>query len=174
MVTPEHINVLVWAGINRFTHDEAIYTTTNDDPTPDNGVERSYGHNIRTLRPGAETAVGQMLTDANAASLASRYGETETRSYTYSRPVDCGWSPVEILGAINCFEYQACEVDDWTTSEAKQYCDKLRRRIERRLPGADVAPWEITPASTSRMTEDRDTRRSIRHSSTPHLVAVDN
>lgn len=128
MVSAEHINVMVHAGlsIGGFRGGE-VFILTTEEPTPYNGVQSSGGYSMRVLRTGTETAFGQMLLDANAASVNARYQEEEAYVYAYQRPQHTDWEPVEILGAINGYEYQACETDDWLTSEAKAFCDRLRK-----------------------------------------------
>jgi hypothetical protein len=149
MVGPEHINALIWAAVHQRPTEYELVTYTHDEPTPYNGVEPSGWSaewNVRRLRRGrTETVYGQFLVDANAASVNTRYGEDNAYVYEYSTPQHTRWSPVELLGAINCYEYQSCEAQDWVSSEAKQFCDTLRRRIEGHLPGALDAPWEILP-----------------------------
>ena len=146
MVSAEHINVMVYAAlsIGGFRGGE-VFILTTEEPTPYNGVQSSGCYNVRVLRTGTETAFGQMLLDANAASVNARYQEEEAYVYAYQRPQHTDWEPVEILGAINGYEYQACETDDWLTSEAKAFCDRLRKLAISRLPGADDAPWTIEP-----------------------------
>ncbi|MGC5225130.1 hypothetical protein ACPW96_21385 [Micromonospora sp. DT81.3] len=149
MVDPEHIHVLVWAAVHSKPTEPELHTYTRDEPTPYNAVEESGWSgewNVRRLRKHlTETAYGQFLVDANAASVNRRYDEDHAYIYEYRTPTHTQWQPVEILNAINCFEYQACEVEDWASSEAKQFCDRLRRRIEERLPNASNGPWEIRP-----------------------------
>ncbi len=52
--------------------------------------------------------------------------------------------PVEVLKAISCYEYQSCEHDGWKESEAKVFCDALRRAVIAGMPGYENAPWEWT------------------------------
>ena len=143
MVSAEHINVMVHAALTIGGVRGEMFIRTTEEPTPYNGVQASYGCNIRVLSTGTETAFGQMLLDANAASVNARYNEEEAYVYAYQRPEHVDWEPVEILGAINGYEYQACETDDWLTSEAKAFCDALRKLAISRLPGASDAPWTI-------------------------------
>ena len=51
--------------------------------------------------------VGQLLVDANAASVNHRYEEDNAYVYAWQRPRHTDWSPVELLGAIAGYEYQA-------------------------------------------------------------------
>jgi len=55
------------------------------------------------------------------------------------------WEQMEILGAINGYEYMACETSDWITSEVKAFCDRLRKLAESHLPNASDATWTISP-----------------------------
>ena len=55
-------------------------------------------------------------------------------------------SPVVILSAIACYEYQSCEHPGWATSEAHDFCHALRIKMIRMLPGYADAPWEVTEA----------------------------
>ena len=52
-------------------------------------------------------------------------------------------SPVAVLKAISCYEYQSCEHPGWHTSEARQFCSVLRDHMISMLPGYDDAQWEI-------------------------------
>jgi hypothetical protein len=50
---------------------------------------------------------------------------------------------VEMFKLIDCYEYQACEHPGWATSDAKAYCERLRRDLIGKLPGYAEAAWEI-------------------------------
>ena len=52
-----------------------------------------------------------------------------------------------MLGAINCYEYQACEHPGWKASEARSFCEALTARMIHMLPGYGNGPWEVTDAS---------------------------
>ncbi|ETB37543.1 hypothetical protein O974_28215, partial [Mycobacterium avium 11-0986] len=43
-----------------------------------------------------------------------------------------------------CYEYQACEPNDWQTTEAYAFCRELHNMLIQVLPGYDPAPWGIT------------------------------
>ncbi|WP_020109754.1 hypothetical protein [Nocardia sp. 348MFTsu5.1] len=149
LVDPEHIHVLVTAGLPR--RGDVLHWRTDDttEPTPLNGLFRSGPDRRRALRPETANAVGQMLVDANAASMNRAYNEDNAYIYDYRRPRRA-WDPVELFKAIDGYEYQACEVDDWETSEAHRYCASLRETLIARLPGySEATTWLITPHTIS-------------------------
>lgn len=51
--------------------------------------------------------------------------------------------PVVVLKAIDCYEYQSCEHDEWAESEAHAFCHALRKRMIHSLPGYEDAPWGL-------------------------------
>lgn len=62
--------------------------------------------------------------------------------YSYKQPRR-RFSPVEILKAIDCFDYQSCETGDWRETEAYAFCQSLRDDMIGRLPGYSDAAWSI-------------------------------
>lgn len=109
--------------------------------------------------PGSVSAdeLGRLLWAENLKSVAARYpsdqdGErpgpigfrdADVATYVASsarrrRPL------VEVLKALDCYEYQACESEGWATSEAFAVCQQIRRRLITWLPGYDAAPWEAS------------------------------
>lgn len=50
---------------------------------------------------------------------------------------------VTIIKQCDCFDYQACENDDYEDSIAAQIIRHIRGRAVRGLPGYDDAPWGI-------------------------------
>ena len=135
IVSPEHINVLLDAAL-RYTDNIGMTVYTTD------GQALTIDHTNRD-------AVGQTLLDTNAASAGARHQEhTELYIYSYATPARFDWEAIDILKAISCYEYQACEAPDWDTSTAKAFCEALRRAVIPALPGYTDAPWEITATST--------------------------
>lgn len=119
------------------------------------GLSWYVGHERHELRYDNLDAIGQMLVDANLRSIHARYPDCRTNPDNTPGPIARYWdvpyvhetradfSPVELLKAIDCFEYQACEDDDWETSEAHACCAALRHILIRVLPGYESAPWGI-------------------------------
>lgn len=96
--------------------------------------------------------VGQMLLDECVHSVSHRYQDDGITKL--SGPTNAYWlvpykyqaglhlpTPVVILKAIACYEYQSCEHPEWETSKAKAFCETLRKIIISWLPGYEEAPW---------------------------------
>lgn len=89
--------------------------------------------------------LGQTLLAANYASVNYRYQDSppaEPHEYRYVRP-DRLLSPVEMVKALRCMDYQSCEVPDWRDTEAHGIIYMLLVMTLQRLPGFDEAPWDI-------------------------------
>jgi hypothetical protein len=114
----------------------------------------TYWHNGQRhdVRPETASAFGQMLLDANVASVAYRYpndaltdlpGPVNAYYVLPYRFEQVERSPIEVLHGIACYEYQSCETDEWETSEAHAAAQALRAHVVTMLPGYDATPWDI-------------------------------
>lgn len=134
MVSNEHINVMIWkAGQREFQHDTP-FTFTRDD-----------GRVLRITSTADARELGQLLHDANLASVLARYGEwDDLEPYRYARPTCQTWSALEVISALSCYEYQACEVLGWRESEAYRLIRSLEQHYLRlALREGDVRAWPI-------------------------------
>lgn len=85
---------------------------------------------------------GQDLFEANVRSVNHRYNEAdEAPAYSW-RPV-AGVTPVQVLKALQCLEYQSCEVDGWSSSPMAGEFERIRSYAISALPGYDEAPWDF-------------------------------
>jgi hypothetical protein len=106
--------------------------------------EAAFLRRKRQLTGATADAVGHMLLEQNVASVNFRYGGDERAETIYAfEPSGRRPDPVQVLKALQCYEYQACEDPGWEASEAKAFCDALRRRAIGNLPGYEQADWEI-------------------------------
>jgi len=97
--------------------------------------------------------IGEMLVKENLSSIHHRYPDTITNPDDTPGPCEQYWlhrytfrrairlTTIEALKAIDSYEYQACEHPEWETSEARKFCDALRRALVHVLPGWEQAPW---------------------------------
>lgn len=103
-------------------------------------------------KPGTENENAATLALANLASLDVRYGpspvEREPRAYVADCVKACrDWrwspkpSPVEIIKAVQCFDYQACEVADYEDTPAAKITRRVKSDAIASLPGYEEAPW---------------------------------
>jgi hypothetical protein len=105
------------------------------------------------------TDIGRILLAENERSVCHRYPDCvpgdapgkigeEAIGYRF-RPFEkfihmphitlCVW----IIKACNCFDYQACETDDYEQSIAHSIIEAIRNDAINCLPGYDAAPWGI-------------------------------
>lgn len=117
-VSNEHIDVIVWAAIRKSSDPGKFQNLTANE-------------------------IGQAIATANRAALINRYDlpNPPERNYTYTPPKFESWNLGEILRAIECLDYQICELPDYETSEIRRLLEEIKNRaIDREAPGV----WEIT------------------------------
>lgn len=85
--------------------------------------------------------VAQMLTGTNFAAFNHRYGEHNAEPRHEYRPVRPLPPPVQIIKAVNCFEYQCDGLPGWAQSEAQAFCAALAAAAIRKLDGYNAAAW---------------------------------
>lgn len=100
--------------------------------------------------------VGAALLRENIASVSYRYQDFGTGNLPgpIPNPVPKDYvflpflrvEPAQVVKAIDCYEYQSCEHPGWNDSEARRFCDVLRRRYCATMPGYDDALWEVDRA----------------------------
>jgi len=68
--------------------------------------------------------------------------------------------PLVVLKAIACLEYQSCEHPGWLDSEARVFCQALRRVAITALPGYSAAQgWLIETRAIFQHSHPRGTPR---------------
>lgn len=115
----------------------------------------------------AADLLGQLLWDENYRSVNYRYTESEPTPDYRATLIDADLSPVAVLKAIDCYEYQTCESPDWDQTRAHAFVTALRNVIlgqhadlGRQVPSRydrsrteyaykstteyDTAPWEVS------------------------------
>ena len=85
----------------------------------------------------------QILADQNYRSVNERYQETEPAPVMSAKVLFERVSPVQIIKACNCYDYQACETDDYQQTDANRICDAIRASAIDELPGYEEAQWEM-------------------------------
>jgi hypothetical protein len=95
----------------------------------------------------------EVLLKENQRSLGARYGADKAGIadwhgdvvplYRYTAQPMKIRKPVEIIKLCNCYDYQACETDDYYESVAAKWIDGLRHHAISNLPGYEEAPWGL-------------------------------
>lgn len=153
VVSKEHIDFLVSAGLSRQYRHGSTLRWFNDEPDesayrageaiPAGSIVWAKAHG-RELTEETAGFVGAMLLAENQRSVNHRYDEDDLEEPYLFREVRGPFDPVVVLKAISCFEYQACEHQEWAKSEAKQFCNALRHAAIAALPGyEDGKGWSI-------------------------------
>lgn len=137
LVHPEHINVLIWSGIWLGEAQNFVLQWSHRDET-------SGQWTTRHLSRETADAVGQMLVDSNTSAVNKEHGKDDVYVYSYRPPQHHEWQIVEVLKAIDFYEYQGAHNDDWPYSSAFYFCYSLRARAISHLPGYYTAAWHIT------------------------------
>lgn len=117
-----------------------------------------YRHNDRVFEVHHQNQqeVGEMLLRENERSVCYRYpdcvsnpenmpgriGET-VENYRFSL-FPCELTAVELIKLCGCYEYQACETNDWEDSQAHALIQSMVSHAVHELPGYQAAPWGIS------------------------------
>jgi len=152
IVDREHVRFLVTAATSRvlFHAHNHLSWVFNVDRT-ESKYDRSE---IHACDQAAADRLGQLLWTANVDSVLYRYEDCPVEElpgaadspYAYGRhtPSRLTIDPVAVLKAIAGYEYQSCEANTWTDSEACAFCEALRRAAINALPGYEEAAWSIS------------------------------
>lgn len=108
------------------------------------GQEVNYENRQKTREQMQE--LGQILLDENIRSVNHRYNENEpTEAFTLLDTfVSYPLSPIDIIKACNCLDYQSCETPDYEQTLAHKLLGEIISAACRALPGYELAAWEIT------------------------------
>lgn len=100
---------------------------------------QSYSHERLTFQEAAE-----ILYEENCNSLRARYSDDEfdklNPPLSYRPTID---NIFVMAKQVNCYEYQACEHDEWESSKAFKMCQAIKEYLLRNHPDYDMAPWGI-------------------------------
>ena len=146
-------------------HIDALLTFANEQGMREAIGESLYSNLLSTNRDPSWTEIGKVLLRENTRSVLHRYpdctegdapgteGET-VDNYTFTpflqfdavRHHEAVW----VLKACDCFDYQACETDDYYETVARKIIQAIRNRAISEVPGYDNAPWTIHRSSPKR------------------------
>jgi hypothetical protein len=116
----------------------------------------AYRPQWRGLEPTAREAASMFtaLARENWRSVSYRYGYVRRSEPT---PVDdlqltrfAELTPVEVIKACDCLNYQSCEHPTYEQSEAKRLINAIKSAAIGALPGYRAAAWEVTQTAEDR------------------------
>lgn len=138
LLHPEHINVMLWAGLGIAAADEPVFWPVLDTEASFLGRDE--------LTPTTADRIGQMLVDTNAEAVNTQHGQDHAYVYAYREPRYPYWSDIEVIKAVHFYEWQGAQLDNWITSPAFFFCRALTERLIQRCPGYAEAASHITEA----------------------------
>jgi hypothetical protein len=140
MVSKEHIDLLVHLALWGPSSIEVPF-----------GQWRPYN----PLELDKANELGELLVKENLSSIHCRYPDTITNPDATPGPCEQYWlkpyeyrdpqyrmTCLEALNAIACYEYQSSEHPEWKQSQAREFCEHLRKRVVSVLPGINSTPWQ--------------------------------
>jgi hypothetical protein len=126
-------------------------------PTDDELLEETEGrggHHVTRATHSTADALGRELIDANVKSLTARYSDGVemcgyySEGYTWRRVTSDEASIARAMGAVKCYQYQACEYDEWRTS----FAHELSARVMDKLVDMISEGWDYErPANAPRV-----------------------
>lgn len=121
-----------------------------------NGMSWYHAGESHQMQDGNVTEtirVANILWQENIKSVMTRYPDSNFdnlpgpigESYVISeRDLTTFWdifSPIQVVKACHCYEYQSCEHDGWEASEAHAFINSLEGAAIHSMPSYDKAEW---------------------------------
>lgn len=135
MVEEDHLDLLAsvteWKG-------EGLFVFFGEDILPPRSALEAKKSEPNYYKSALEASlIKEELRLENQASLRSRYGSGEQfhKGERYRPIYSDQVTLAEVLGALACYEYQACESDEWRKSYAYALCQAIRKNICQRISG---------------------------------------
>lgn len=115
-------------------NDDEINTIVSYFIDPNHGLDSApylkIGNSYEYLNAENSAKVASILMAENIRSVNSRYNESTANSYEFEYLPQARKLPVgNIIGALDCLEYQSCETDDWHTTNAWEIICGLRKHL---------------------------------------------
>lgn len=99
-------------------------------PMQHEGVWLKIGDEYNYLNADNSAKVAAILMAENVRSVNARYNDEGSNPYEFEYLPRARKLPVgNIIGALDCLEYQSCETDDWHESNAWEIICSLRKHL---------------------------------------------
>jgi len=154
-VGPGHLTYLVRCFVTVLSPSrDSLYTTEKPIACPGIRSVVGYRGTLYDLSPRTADEAGALygrLSRENWDSLRARYPDDTDeapealpslalqRTLMQRLPLLTVPDIAAAIKALDCYEYQACEHDEWKTSDVKGWCGLLHRRLLMRIPGFESA-----------------------------------
>lgn len=144
MVNDDHLDLL--ASVTEWYREDLWVYFSDEMLPPRSDLPAERGGNYYQNRFHA-VQIKEELRLENQASLWARYPNDANEFWQgmefreYRRIFDDQTTVGEVLGALACYEYQACESENWKKSYAYAICQAIRKKICSQLAGSN---WEYT------------------------------
>lgn len=144
MVNDDHLDLL--ASVTEWYREDLWVYFSDEMLPPRSDLPAERGGNYYQNRFHA-IQIKEELRLENQASLWARYPNDANEFWQgmefreYRRIFDDQTTVGEVLGALACYEYQACESETWKNSYAYAICQAIRKKICSQLAGSN---WEYT------------------------------
>lgn len=130
-------------------NDDEINTIVSYFIDPNHGLDGGAwlhigdSYDYITAENAAKVAV--ILKAENVRSVNAKYRENQASAYVFEYDRSARKRPMgNIIGAMECYEYQACEAEDWDKSNALEIIQGLRKHLLKTLAEGDgTYTWGI-------------------------------
>lgn len=142
MVNDDHLDLL--ASVTEWYREDLWVYFSDEMLPPRSDLPAERGGNYYQNQFHA-AQIKEELRLENQASLWARYPNDANEFWQgmefkkYRRIFDDQTTVGEVLGALACYEYQACESSTWKNSYAYAICQAIRKKICSQLAGSN---WE--------------------------------
>lgn len=130
-------------------HDDEINTIISYFVDPSHargdGAWLKIGDRYDYLSRGNAAEVAGILMAQNVRSVNGRYAEDTASAYAFNYLPEARKRPVgNVIGALDCYEYQASETSDWEATSAYAIVQGLRKYLLKMIADKDgTYTWGI-------------------------------
>lgn len=138
MVNEDHLDLL--ASVTEWGREELWVYFSDEMLPPRSDLQAERGGNYYRDRFAA-SLIKEELRLENQASLWARYPNDANEFWEGATPrayraiMEDQTTLGQVLGALRCYEYQACESENWENSYAYAICQAIRKKICNKISG---------------------------------------
>ena len=104
-------------------------------------VQGEEGYDVELGNHLTPDEIGQILWDENFRSVNHRYDSSDkAERYTFRSLIH---KPAQIIKACHCYDYQACETDDYEFTLAHRIIEAIIESAAHKVEGYEAAAWAL-------------------------------